>query len=79
MSGLWPGTRIPKLDFMAFQMMFAIITPALITGALAGRLKFRAWIAICLSWSLIIYPAPRAATSPVPRPRRSSASTMPSA
>jgi len=37
MSGLWPGTHIPKLDFMAFQMMFAIITPALITGALAGR------------------------------------------
>jgi hypothetical protein len=30
MSGLWPGTHIPKLDFMAFQMMFAIITPALI-------------------------------------------------
>jgi Amt family ammonium transporter len=56
MSGLWPGTHIPKLDFMAFQMMFAIITPALITGALAGRLKFKAWIAICLSWSLIIYP-----------------------
>ena len=56
MSGLWPGTHIPKLDFMAFQMMFAIITPALITGALAGRLKFKAWIAICLSWSLIVYP-----------------------
>jgi ammonium transporter, Amt family len=56
MGGLWPGTHIPKLDFMAFQMMFAIITPALITGALAGRLKFQAWIAVCLSWSLIIYP-----------------------
>jgi Amt family ammonium transporter len=56
MSGLWPGTHIPKLDFMAFQMMFAIITPALITGALAGRLKFQAWIAICVGWSLIVYP-----------------------
>jgi Amt family ammonium transporter len=56
MSGLWPGTHISKLDFMAFQMMFAIITPALITGALAGRLKFKAWIAICVGWSLIIYP-----------------------
>ena len=55
-GGLWPGTHIPKLDFMAFQMMFAIITPALITGALAGRLKFEAWIAICAGWSLIIYP-----------------------
>jgi ammonium transporter, Amt family len=56
MSGLWPGTHIPKLDFMAFQMMFAIITPALITGALAGRLKFQAWIAISVGWSLIVYP-----------------------
>jgi Amt family ammonium transporter len=56
MSGLWPGTHIPKLDFMAFQMMFAIITPALITGALAGRLKFQAWIAICVGWSLVVYP-----------------------
>jgi ammonium transporter, Amt family len=56
MSGLWPGTHIPKLSFMAFQMMFAIITPALITGALAGRLKFKAWIAICVGWSLIVYP-----------------------
>jgi len=56
MSGLWPGTHIPKLDFMAFQMMFAIITPALITGALAGRLKFQAWIAICIGWSLVVYP-----------------------
>lgn len=56
MSGLWPGTHIPKLAFMAFQMMFAITTPALITGALAGRLKFKAWIAICAGWSLIIYP-----------------------
>ena len=56
MSGLWPGTHIPKLAFMAFQMMFAIITPALITGALAGRLKFKAWIVICAGWSLVVYP-----------------------
>ncbi len=56
MGGEWPGTHIPKLAFMAFQMMFAIITPALITGALAGRLKFQAWIAICLGWSLVVYP-----------------------
>ena len=33
---------IPHLAFAAFQMMFAIITPALITGALAGRMKFKA-------------------------------------
>jgi Amt family ammonium transporter len=56
MGGVWPGTDIPKLVFMAFQLMFAIITPALITGALAGRLKFEAWIGICVGWSLVVYP-----------------------
>ena len=56
MGGVWPGTHIPKLTFMVFQLMFAIITPALITGAVAGRLKFEAWIAFCVAWSLLVYP-----------------------
>lgn len=56
MNGVWPGTHIPKLAFMVFQLMFAIITPALITGAVAGRLKFEAWIAFCIGWSLVVYP-----------------------
>ena len=56
MGGLWPGTHIPKLDYMGFQLMFAIITPALITGAIAGRMKFEAWIAFCIGWSLVVYP-----------------------
>ena len=56
MGGIWPGTHIPKLVFMLFQLMFAIITPALVSGALAGRLKFQAWIAFCVGWSLIVYP-----------------------
>lgn len=56
MGGVWPGTHIPKLVFMVFQMMFAIITPALITGAVAGRLKFEAWIAVCVGWSVLVYP-----------------------
>ena len=34
MGGIWPGTHIPKLVFMLFQLMFAIITPALVSGAL---------------------------------------------
>ncbi|MCL4319614.1 MAG: hypothetical protein M1596_06975 [Firmicutes bacterium] len=42
MSGVWLGTHIPKLAFMTFQLMFAIITPALITGTVVGRLKFGA-------------------------------------
>ena len=56
MGGVWPGTHIPKLVFMAFQLMFAIITPALVSGALAGRLKFQAWVAFCVGWSLVVYP-----------------------
>jgi len=57
MGGVWPGTHVPKLAFMLFQLMFAIITPALITGAVAGRIKFEAWVAFCVGWSLIVYPA----------------------
>src|SRR6266478_5967576 len=37
------GVHIPPLAFFAFQLMFAIITPALITGAIADRMKFSAW------------------------------------
>src|SRR5215212_6037329 len=46
---------IPGTAFMAFQLMFAIITPALITGAVAERMKFSAWIIFCALWSLIVY------------------------
>jgi Amt family ammonium transporter len=46
---------IPGSAFMAFQMMFAIITPALITGAVAERMKFSAWAVFCAFWSLIVY------------------------
>ncbi|MFZ4541911.1 MAG: ammonium transporter [Rickettsiales bacterium] len=48
-------TGIPTLAFVAFQMMFAIITPALITGAFAERVNFKAWLLIMLAWSLIVY------------------------
>jgi Amt family ammonium transporter len=48
-------TGIPLLAFAAFQMMFAIITPALITGAFAERVNFKAWLVIMLVWSLIVY------------------------
>ncbi|MHB1733375.1 MAG: ammonium transporter [Ferrimicrobium acidiphilum] len=56
MGGTWPGTHIPKLVFMVFQMMFAIITPALVSGAIAGRVKFSAWISFAVAWSVIVYP-----------------------
>ncbi len=49
------GETIPHLMFMVFQMMFAIITPALISGAVVGRMKFKAYVAFILLWGLFIY------------------------
>jgi Amt family ammonium transporter len=46
---------IPASAFMAFQMMFAIITPALITGAFAERKKFKAFVLFSLLWTLFVY------------------------
>lgn len=56
--GMEPGPyadSIPNLCFAAFQMMFAIITPALITGATAGRMKFKAQVIFMILWSFIVY------------------------
>ena len=49
------GPTIPHQAFMVFQLMFAAITPALITGAFAERMKFGALILFALLWSLLIY------------------------
>lgn len=46
---------IPALVFAAFQMMFAIITPALITGAVVGRMDFRALFLFIVLWSFVVY------------------------
>ena len=46
---------IPHLVFVAFQMMFAMITPALITGAVVGRMRFKALFFFVAIWSLIVY------------------------
>ncbi len=46
---------IPHQTFMMFQLMFAIITPALITGAFAERIKFSAMLAFTVLWSLFVY------------------------
>ena len=46
---------IPNLVFAAFQMMFAMITPALITGSVVGRMKFKALIPFIALWSLLVY------------------------
>ncbi len=47
---------IPPLLFMAYQMMFAVITPALITGATADRLKFGAYAILIGVWAVVVYP-----------------------
>ena len=46
---------IPHLVYAGFQMMFAMITPALITGAVVGRMKFKALFAFIALWSVIVY------------------------
>ena len=46
---------IPHLVFAAFQMMFAMITPALITGSVVGRMKFKALFAFIILWSFLVY------------------------
>jgi len=51
-GGTYP---IPLLVFAAFQLMFAIITPALISGAIADRAKFSAWAVFVAIWSTVVY------------------------
>jgi len=51
-GGIYP---VPVLVFAAFQLMFAIITPALISGAIADRTKFTAWAVFVAIWSTIVY------------------------
>ncbi|MET0895228.1 MAG: ammonium transporter [Acidimicrobiia bacterium] len=56
-SELAPGGlgAIPALLFVAFQLTFAVITPALITGSIADRMKFGAWVGFIALWSILVY------------------------
>jgi len=49
------GATVPHQAFMMFQMMFAIITPALISGAFAERFKFSTYLVFVLLWSTLVY------------------------
>ncbi len=51
----FPGTAIPHLAFMVFQLMFAGITVALISGAIAERMKFMAYVLFAVLWVTLIY------------------------
>ena len=50
----YAGT-IPQQTFMIYQLMFAVITPALITGAFAERMKFSAMLLFMMLWSIVVY------------------------
>ena len=52
--GPWAKT-IPALAHFSFQEMFAIITPALITGAFADRVRFKSYLKFLVAWSLLVY------------------------
>lgn len=54
-NGAVYGLGIPHLLFMSFQMMFAIITPALITGAFAERARFGPFLVFTALWALLVY------------------------
>ncbi|MFD0691249.1 ammonium transporter [Actinomadura fibrosa] len=56
-EGLLPdqSDNIPTMVFSAFQLTFAIITVALISGAIADRAKFGAWIAFTVAWATLVY------------------------
>ncbi len=56
--GIAPGPyadNIPDILFCGFQLMFAIITPALISGAIAERMKFSAFLLFVIAWSTLVY------------------------
>jgi Amt family ammonium transporter len=53
--GMEPNGTIPHLVFMTFQGMFAIITPALIAGSIAERMKFKSYLTFIILWVLFVY------------------------
>ncbi|MEU7431825.1 ammonium transporter [Streptomyces sioyaensis] len=55
LTQLWGASTIPIYVFAVFQLMFAVITPALISGALADRVKFTAWALFIALWVTVVY------------------------
>ncbi len=54
-NDVYPGTSIPTWTFFLFQMMFAVITPALITGAFVDRFRFSSYLIFISVWSVVVY------------------------
>jgi Amt family ammonium transporter len=56
MDSVFAGNgKIPEIVFIAYQMMFAIITPALITGAFTGRVTFKSYMIFLTAWQILVY------------------------
>ena len=54
-DSIYSNGKIPESVFVAYQMMFAIITPALITGAFANRINFKAYLIFLTVWQIFVY------------------------
>ncbi len=54
-SSMYSNGKIPEYVFIAYQMMFAIITPALITGAFVNRVNFKAYLIFLTVWQVLVY------------------------
>ena len=52
---IYEGLGIPVFLFAAYQLMFAVITPALITGAFANRMTFKAYLTFLVTWQVVVY------------------------
>ena len=55
MDSMYSNGKIPEMVFIAYQMMFAIITPALITGAFVNRVTFKAYMIFLTLWQILVY------------------------
>ena len=54
-NSIMEGANIPEMAFIAFQCMFAIITPAIMSGSITGRMRFAPFVVFAIIWSIFIY------------------------
>ena len=54
-NSIMEGVNIPEMAFIAFQCMFAIITPAIMSGSITGRMRFAPFVIFAIIWSIFIY------------------------
>ena len=54
-NSILEGSNIPEMAFIAFQCMFAIITPAIMSGSITGRMRFAPFVVFAVIWSVLIY------------------------